>query len=78
MHATADRKLMSTLTYAAGLVAIVAAIVIAGLFAIKFAAQIVDKHTGTPAVTVDRIEEDEPGWDCTKHGNRKCGDLVEA
>lgn len=27
----------------------------------------------TVTVTVDRIEEDEPGWDCRTMGNRRCG-----
>lgn len=38
---------------------------------------VLESHTRTltiePATTLERIEEDDPRWDCATMGNRVCG-----
>lgn len=68
---------MSNLTYVLGMSVMFVIIVVCGIFSVKSVVKIVDSHTVKPVV-VERIEEDEAGWNCEEMGNKICGPTYDA
>lgn len=69
---------MSNLTYMLGMSVMFVIIVVCGMFTAKNIVKIVDAHTTKPVSVVERIEEDDPRWNCEEMGNKICGPTYDA